>query len=170
MGTGYSDGADQRLDAWIMDLYPSHQLERIAIEIKVSRGDFFNELKKPKKRLKALRYSNKFYFAAPEGLIKPTELPPEAGLLEVKEGGSVWEIWPAPYRETFPPTWQFMAAVMRRLQWHEVEKTDERKQAVASAMLGLKQGMSKGWREPGKGLTSAEAEDVYCTLKGAFDE
>lgn len=153
-----------------MSLWPSHQLERIAIEIKISRGDFLNEIKKPKKRLKALRYSNKFYFATPEGLIQASELPPEAGLLEVRDNGSVWEAQPAPFRETFPPTWQFMAAVMRRLQWYEVEKSDERKQAVAEAMVAVKKGMCKKWGEPGEGLTCAQAEDVYYTLQRAIED
>jgi len=60
------------------------------IEVKVSKSDYKADFKK---RISTLRYkhdlmkkgiqgANRFYFAAPAGLIKPEELPPYCGLIE----------------------------------------------------------------------------------------
>src|SRR5687767_6560569 len=84
VGTGYGQEAEPRIDAWVINLHPSQNLTRISYEIKCSRSDFLAELRQPRKRRHALRLSNQFYFAAPRGLIKAEELPPEAGLIEVE--------------------------------------------------------------------------------------
>ena len=60
-------------------------------EIKVSRADFFNDLKKAKKHVilesadggGKLR-PNYFYYAVPDGLVTPEEVPEYAGLLYVQ--------------------------------------------------------------------------------------
>lgn len=126
-GTGYRSTAkginpEQRFDAWAMSLWPSKNFERVAYEVKVSRADFLRELAAPKKRQQALQLSNYFYFAAPRGLIKPEELPPETGLVEVWPGESVAHVMvKAPYREGPEfPTWQFMASIARRIQITEM--------------------------------------------------
>lgn len=125
-GTGYrktwastgplDNNPEQRFDAWAINLYPSKNFLRIAYEIKVSRSDFLREIKHPEKRAQALQLSNQFYFVAPPGLIKASELPPEAGLIEVK---GEWESRlkvRAPVREAVAPTWQFFASIARRIQ------------------------------------------------------
>lgn len=48
-----------------------------AYEIKCSRGDFLQD----DKWTQYLEYCTDFYFVAPPGLIEPSELPPEAGLM-----------------------------------------------------------------------------------------
>ena len=113
-GTGYGPGVENRMDAWIMNTWPSKRLMRIVLEVKVSRSDFFMELRNPHKREKALLFSNLFYFAAPAGLIQPDEVPPEAGLMEVTEAGRVKTTVKAPWRPTPEPTWRFVAALLRR--------------------------------------------------------
>lgn len=112
-GTGSSRGNESRIDAWMMDLWPSNHLERIAFEIKVSRSDFLSELKKPAKRRYAVQFSNSFYFVAPKGLIRPAELPTEAGLMEVSDGDLHTTV-KAPFRDTVLPTWALVAAICRR--------------------------------------------------------
>lgn len=107
---------EQRFDAWAINLYPSKNFLRIAYEIKVSRSDFLREMKHPEKRTQALQLSNQFYFVAPIGLIKPGELPPEAGLIEVKDEWESRLKVRAPLRPDAGPTWQFFAAVARRMQ------------------------------------------------------
>jgi hypothetical protein len=170
-GTGASDGANTTIDLWVMALWPSDNLRRIAVEIKVSRGDYLREIKRPNKRKRALRYSNQFYFATPKGLLKPEELPPEAGLIEVDDQGTTHEVVPAPYRETFPPTWEFMAAVMRRLDWLTCVDTDEAKRRVMDAMRILQPGVEgKHWTEPAKQLTQPEVREAWWQLKCAFDK
>tara|TARA_Y100001937_G_scaffold50513_1_gene70350 strand:+ start:60705 stop:61457 length:753 start_codon:yes stop_codon:yes gene_type:complete len=66
------------LDAWAMKKSWSRP-STIGYEIKVSRSDFTRD----SKWHGYLDYCNEFYFVAPPGIIRPDELPPEAGLLTV---------------------------------------------------------------------------------------
>jgi len=126
VGTGYRNvkkglNPEQRLDAWAINLYPSKNFLRIAYEIKVSRGDFLREMKQPQKREQALQLSNLFYFVTPVGLIKPEELPPEAGLIEVIDEQQSKIKVVAPVREGGELSWQFLASIARRVQAEEGE-------------------------------------------------
>ena len=76
--------AEQRIDGFALNCYYSKRYERVSYEIKISRGDFLNEVKHPDKRVGAQMVSNRFYFAAPEGLIKPEEVPDGCGLVEIR--------------------------------------------------------------------------------------
>lgn len=118
VGTGYGKDAEQRLDFWAMRALPSARFLRVACEIKISRSDFLAEIRKPEKRRRALLLSNEFYFVAPHGLIKVEELPPEAGLIEThlpgELPGSIHNLVAAPWRDTPGPSWQFLAALVRR--------------------------------------------------------
>ncbi len=94
LGTGYENfflpghhttiKSEQRIDGLALNCYKSKNYRRIAIEVKISRGDFLKEVQNPDKRVGAMMLSNQFYFAAPEGLIKPNELPEDCGLIEVR--------------------------------------------------------------------------------------
>lgn len=86
-GTGSSRGSDNHIDAMAFNCWPSMGLHRLAFEVKVSREDFKKELRDPEKRKNAVECSNQFYFAAPQGLIHASDLPPEAGLVEIDEKG-----------------------------------------------------------------------------------
>lgn len=77
--------AVRSIDCFAMNTWPSKGLRRVAVEIKVSRGDFFRELDNPAKREHFEAIAHEFYFAAPSGLIKPSELPEGIGLLEATE-------------------------------------------------------------------------------------
>ena len=86
-GTGYksnesSYNPERRFDAYALNLYPS-KYKAIVYEVKVSRSDFFNEIKNPDKRKEALMMSNYYYFVVPKGLVKTEEVPDECGLIEV---------------------------------------------------------------------------------------
>lgn len=111
---GWGAGAEQRIDAWAMNCWPSKR-QMVAYEVKVSRSDFRLELRKPVKRKLALFYSNRFYFATPVGLINPAELPTECGLVEVQADGSIKTVVDAPWRDCHPPSWNFMASIARRV-------------------------------------------------------
>jgi hypothetical protein len=114
IGSGYGADSEQRIDCWVMSAYPSDHMVKLAFEIKVSRGDFRQELKKPMKRRWALRYSNLFYFVAPPGLLKPEELPLEAGLMEPNAKGQLAVSSEAPHRDAHPPAWRLVASIARR--------------------------------------------------------
>lgn len=74
---GPSQGSSHfRMDAWAMLKSWSNPLT-FAYEIKVSRSDFTRD----DKWHAYLPYCSEFYFVCPPGLIRPDELPPEAGLM-----------------------------------------------------------------------------------------
>lgn len=118
VGTGWR--GTNYIDAYVIAAWPSEQNKRIAFEIKVSRADFLNEMKKPNKRRPALFFSNEFYFVAPKGLLKPEEVPEECGLIEFdetqRENYTLRTKVPAPYRESIRPTWNFVATLLRNLE------------------------------------------------------
>ncbi len=137
-GTGLrTTSSAQRLDAFALNCFAHNSMKRICYEVKISRADFLCELKHPIKRRIGLRYSNEFYFVTPANLLNLAELPIECGLVEVgsfpeaaltlpeKDNlphfDSVLALHcrvtvPAPWRETPPPTWQFLAAMLRNQQ------------------------------------------------------
>ena len=130
MGTGYSDTVggrkilsevEARVDGYAINTYPSQSRQRVAYEIKIGRADFRSEIRRPLKRRPALMVSNLFYFVIPEGVVTPEEIPQECGLLVVKEKlpchttHPIEEIVSAPWRDTGPPAWHFVAALCRRL-------------------------------------------------------
>ena len=92
------------------------QFERIAYEIKVSRSDFRRELANPNKRKYTQKYVDQFYFAAPDGLLKPAEIPGGCGLLVIYEDlrtrirKRAPRIYPRP-----KPSRAFTASLARRL-------------------------------------------------------
>lgn len=87
------------IDAFALSYRYSDHYRRVAYEIKVSRSDFARELADPSKRAPALAVSNQFFFAAPKGLIRPEELPPECGLIEVNGEGRARVRVQSPFRE-----------------------------------------------------------------------
>ena len=107
------DRVEQTIDAWAMDLWPSHNFKKIAYEVKVSRADFFHEIKNPRKREAAILLSNRFYFVVPTALVSVAEVPEDCGLIYVGDSRcstakeSAWHSGPQ-------PTWSFISSVLRR--------------------------------------------------------
>lgn len=114
IGGGFGKNSEQRFDAFCLNYYPSKQNKTICYEIKSSRGDFFNEIKKPTKRRAGLRLSNMFYFVTPVDMVKIEEVPPECGLMEVHSQGYITTKIEAPFRNILPPTFNFVASICRR--------------------------------------------------------
>jgi len=84
-----------RLDAWVMKRSWAKPCVW-GYEIKVSRSDFLGD----DKWHGYLPLCNEFYFVAPSGVIKPGELPEEAGLLLVTSTARrLWTKKKAPYRD-----------------------------------------------------------------------
>jgi hypothetical protein len=118
IGTGYGKDSEQRMDAWAIHYFPSKRNVVRCYEIKISRNDFFSEIKKPLKRRAGLRLSNEFYFVVPAGLVQAEEVPLECGLMEVVEKDGKYivnTVVPAPFRDVMPPTWLFLASICRRV-------------------------------------------------------
>ena len=137
VGTGRRNGSAQRLDAYALNCLPHLAMKRICYEVKTSRADFQLELRQPLKRRVGMRYSNEFYFLTPAGLLLPSEIPVDCGLVEVggrdlMHGATVFGHdadtglycsirIPAPWRETPGPTWELVAAMVRN-QRRELEE------------------------------------------------
>ena len=84
-------------------------------EIKVSRGDFLSELKKPRKRINAMELANDFYFAAPVGVIKEKEIPEGCGLVEIHRGGKVFVTLEAPHSASESPSWPLVVGILKAI-------------------------------------------------------
>lgn len=108
--TGHA--AHRHLDAVAMDTWPSRGLIISGIEIKVDRADFRREIANPAKAEQIARFCDKFFIAAPPGLIKPEDLPHAWGLLE--GGAEGMRIKKAAEKTTAQPvTREFLAAIFR---------------------------------------------------------
>lgn len=113
VGTGWK--GSNYIDAYAIAVWPSAANKRIAYEVKTSRSDFLREIKNPLKRRPAIYFSNEYYFVVPKGLVKEEEVPVDCGLIEFFDDGRLITKVPAPQRESIRPTWNFAAALMRRL-------------------------------------------------------
>ena len=114
VATGYASGATQFIDAWVINCWPSKLTQRIAVEIKVSRGDFKHEVNYPLKRTAAYRLANELYLAVPKGLVSLLEVPVDMGLIEVDEGVATI-VHDAPWHDGESPSWMFVASLARRV-------------------------------------------------------
>jgi hypothetical protein len=121
IATGSKRG-ERRIDFFALNTYPSKSHERIACEIKTSRADLRRELRTPEKRKPALLLANRYYIVAPVGVIPVESLPIDAGLIECHESGLTKIKSEAPWLDTEPPTWGFVAALIRHTR-HELMKT-----------------------------------------------
>lgn len=118
------DRVEQTIDAWAMDLWPSHRFLKVAYEVKVSRADFFHEMENPRKREAAILLSNRFYFAVPVGLVSVAEVPEGCGLIYV--GESRCRMVKESARTSGPePTWGFISSVLRRAELDEGDECVE---------------------------------------------
>lgn len=67
------------------------RLERLAIEIKVSRADFLNDIRDPDKQASWRGLAERHAYCVPAGLVTRGEVPAESGLMEVSAAfGIVW--------------------------------------------------------------------------------
>lgn len=105
---------DQRIDAWVMDTWPSGNFLKTAFEVKTSRADYHRELAKPLKRLAAMEVSNEFYFVVPADLVQPDEVPRDCGLMWVGPRGKIQERKVAPRRSCGPLPEGFLAMILRK--------------------------------------------------------
>ena len=96
-----------------MNCYNSRGLEINGVEVKVSRSDWQRELKNPKKTEEGVwRYCDRWWIAAPKGMVKPDELPLGWGLLEYDKE-KIKQVVKAEKLSPLPPDRSFMASFLR---------------------------------------------------------
>ena len=118
-GTGYAD-------AVAMNLWKSRGYAVGGMEIKVHRGDWLRELKKPAKAEDVFRYCNTWTVVALPGVVEPGEVPVTWGLTEVQSGRLV-EVVKAPALTPDPLDRPFVASLMRR-GFAQIDKLAELRQ------------------------------------------
>lgn len=100
----------------VFSLVPTHNAERLnptVHEVKVSRADFLADVAKPMKRLAYACMAEAVYYAAPEGIISPDEVPKNCGLVVERKVGEFKILKRARrQRVTFTPS-NFMNLVMK---------------------------------------------------------
>lgn len=113
--TGASHASYRYADALVMSLYPSRGLWLAGVEVKVDRSDWLRELRDPKKSSEIQSYCDHWWIATPENVIKPEELPPTWGHLEVR-GTKVTRAKAAPKnKKPARITPEFLASVLRNI-------------------------------------------------------
>lgn len=122
LGSGYDGFSQQRIDCFAIS--PNKGNKTICYEIKVSRADFKNDIKKEDKQTPARCFSNQFYYCTPKGLLNKDEVPVWAGLLEFdldEEAETkfyypdvkVTQIKAAPMFDKVQPTWGMIVSAYR---------------------------------------------------------
>lgn len=110
--TGSTQDGHQRMDAWAMPCSWT-QWTTYGYEIKVSRSDFIQDMK----WRGYLEYCHNFYFVCPWGLIAPTEIPEEAGVIwATRTMGRLYTKKKAPQREVQIPDTLYAYILMSRTQ------------------------------------------------------
>ena len=104
------DGGARRCDFWTISANSSAGFQAVAYEIKISRADFKRDTHA--KQRQARLFSDRFYYVAPKGVIKPDELPDWAGLIEFDDGKLTRRV-DAPHRDKDAPTWQLVVSLIR---------------------------------------------------------
>lgn len=79
LGSGYDGYSQQRCDVFAIS--PNKGNKTICYEVKVSRSDFKNDIKKEDKQTAARCFANEFYYCTPKGLLNKDEVPVWAILL-----------------------------------------------------------------------------------------
>lgn len=138
-GFGYHSGY---ADAIALNLWPSRGLELHGFEVKIRRGDWLRELKKPQKAEEFVKFCDRWWVVAPKGVVELSELPPTWGHMVFK-GGRLYEERGAPKLDAQPLDRLFIAAVFRRAQM--VVATNEHVEARARA--AYKRGHEEGKEE-----------------------
>lgn len=106
--------ASRSADFITIGLWPSRGLHMNGYELKSSRSDWLNELKKPEKAENIFQYCDHFYLLTNgDGIAKPEEIPTTWGWVSIEKNRLVTKK-PAPKLQPKPITNHFLAALMKR--------------------------------------------------------
>lgn len=140
-------GSSRRADCVAMNCYNSRGLEIHGVEVKAHRADWRRELKNPDKAEQGVfRYCDRWWIAAPKGLVQPEELPENWGLLEF-ENGNLTQRVKAGKLSPIAPDKSFMASFLRGVSTPSADElrvlvhreTQVMRQRHEDAMQGIRQ-------------------------------
>lgn len=134
-GAGFA-GNDGRCDLLAFGTWASSGHIRVGVEVKVSRADWVNELKRPEKCERFYRYCHRWYLAvpAPWKRIVLDDLPGGWGLMEVGARG-VKVIVPSPTLVPVEPPWSWTVGWMATLDRRQRAVDNSVEQRVAAAAV-----------------------------------
>jgi hypothetical protein len=113
-----------RIDFLAISPSPAAGNKAVAYEIKVSKSDFNRDTYD--KQRGARLYSDQFYYVAPVGLLKTSDIPDWAGLYEAAWYAPKYsdphirlkEVITAPKRDKEPPSWGLVCSLVRNAKRH----------------------------------------------------
>lgn len=138
-------GSGRTCDGLAMNAWPSRGMEVHGLELKVTRGDWQRELRKPAKAETIFGYCDRWWVVVPElpaPIVRPAELPASWGLLVVDERGRCAQAVQAPKLKPKPLDRAFLAAVLRRVAAAETPEA----RIAAAFEKGRQQGEGEGRR------------------------
>ena len=117
MGCGYGNDFERTID--VFGIATTKPWTRFCVEIKRTRADFLADIRQPLKQRRARLICNQFYYLAPKGVLAPDDVPLWAGLAEAygktdRFDPHITIVTEAPWFDTSPPTWRFVAQLARR--------------------------------------------------------
>lgn len=118
-GAGFAGNAGQ-LDLLAIATWQSRGLERVGVEVKISRNDWQRELAKPSKAETFYPWCHRWYLAvpAPHDRIVRDDLPVGWGLLETSATGTK-VIVPSPKNDAAVPPWHVMVGWLAQVDRRE---------------------------------------------------
>lgn len=114
VGNGTGMAATRRCDCVAMCLWPSKGLHLHGHEVKASRSDWLKEIQDPSKAEAFAQHCHYWWVVALRGIVKPDEMPPTWGLMELSPSGNL-RVKSAPaIRSDCSLDYGFLAAILRR--------------------------------------------------------
>lgn len=127
-------------DALVMSLWPSRGLDLTGFEIKISRNDWLQELKRPEKADSIAKYCDQWYLVvAAEEIVKAGELPSAWGLMAPR-GKVLRIVKEAMTTEARPISRAFLAALLRNASGAIVPKAEIEEELNHAREEGRKNG------------------------------
>lgn len=113
-GTGLSKS--RTCDALAMGCWQTVGIHLHGFEVKCQRSDWLREIQDPQKAETFAKHCHYWWIVAPDGVVKPEELPGRWGL-QVPRGNGLRVVKAADIRDTaVPPDWRMLAAIMRKVE------------------------------------------------------
>lgn len=124
VANGTGGNKSRTADALVMSLWPSRGLDLIGFEIKCSRQDWLNEMRRPEKADTIAKYCDRWYLVvASESFVQTGELPSAWGLMAPK-GKVLRIVKEAQQLEPQPISRSFLAALLRNAAGAIVPKAE----------------------------------------------
>lgn len=141
---GTSDSKSRTADAIAMGCWKSVGIKLHGYEIKVSRSDWLREIQDTSKAGALSKYCHFWWVAAPDGIVKPEELPANWGLVVVQrraDGYSARVRKPATENTAAALDYKFFASIMRRCFYESPVIKDLNSKLTAEYERGYKAGI-----------------------------